>query len=89
MGEMVAYGMAGTATWAVLAVLLWGATSRRFRQIAGRVAFEPERGVRPAPRAKPRPKVVEVEEAPEVLPADPEPLSGDTDEDRITGPQLP
>jgi ABC-type transport system involved in multi-copper enzyme maturation permease subunit len=49
--EMVGFSVMGTATWAVLAAALWVATSRRFRQVTGRMAFEPERRVRSQPAA--------------------------------------
>jgi hypothetical protein len=49
--EMAGFGVMGAATWAVMAGALWVLTSRRFRRVAGRVALEPERVVRPRPRA--------------------------------------
>jgi ABC-type transport system involved in multi-copper enzyme maturation permease subunit len=45
--EMVGFGVMGAATWAVMAGALWVLTSRRFRQVAGRVAIAPERVMRP------------------------------------------
>jgi ABC-type transport system involved in multi-copper enzyme maturation permease subunit len=53
--EYVGFGVMGTATWALLAGALWVLTSRRFRLAAGRVAFAPERVVRPRPRPAPAP----------------------------------
>jgi hypothetical protein len=39
--EQIGFSVMGTATWAVLAAVLWVATSVRFRQVAGRVAVKP------------------------------------------------
>jgi ABC-type transport system involved in multi-copper enzyme maturation permease subunit len=94
--EMIGFGVMGTATWAVLAAVLWVLTSRRFREVAGRMALVPERRVRtrsrrplPAARpARPRPAPAETEAIVEVRPTDPEPSEG-TDEDNIKGTQLP
>jgi ABC-type transport system involved in multi-copper enzyme maturation permease subunit len=86
--ETVGFAVMGVATWAVLAALLWVLTSRRFRAVTGREAFEPERRVRPKSRPAPpaRPKVAEA--VAEALPAEVEPID-EPDEDRIKGPQLP
>jgi ABC-type transport system involved in multi-copper enzyme maturation permease subunit len=45
--EYAGFGVMGTATWALAAGALWVLASRRFRQAAGRVAFQPERVVGP------------------------------------------
>jgi ABC-type transport system involved in multi-copper enzyme maturation permease subunit len=89
LGELIGYGALGTITWGVLAMVMWGVTSQRFRQVAGRVAFEPERDAKPKSRARPRPRARDAEDIAEVLPIDPEPPASNEDEDRITGPQLP
>ncbi len=84
---MVGFGVLGTATWAVLAAALWVVTSRRFREIAGRVAFEPERRVRPRRPARPEPTAGS-EAVLDVLPLDDKSPGGDG-EDKNRGSQLP
>jgi hypothetical protein len=93
--ELAGYGLMGTATWAVLAVVFWVVTSRRFRQVAGRVTFEPERQVRLKPRltvpvSRPaRPAAADDSEAViEVLPVDDKSPAG-RGEENIKGSQRP
>jgi ABC-type transport system involved in multi-copper enzyme maturation permease subunit len=92
--EMAGFGVMGTATWALLAAGLWVTTSRRFRQVAGRADFRPERRVKPKSRptipatrpSRPPPRTGEA--IFEVLPLD-EKSGGGEGEEKIKGSQLP
>jgi ABC-type transport system involved in multi-copper enzyme maturation permease subunit len=93
--ELVGFGVMGTATWAVLAGALWVITSHRFRQVAGRVAFEPERRLQPkrppavlVSHSARQPPAAESEVILEVLPIDDKCL-GAGDEDKVKGSQFP
>jgi ABC-type transport system involved in multi-copper enzyme maturation permease subunit len=58
--ELAFFGALGTATWAVLAAVLWVMASRRFRRLTGRMAMVPERSV---PQRHARPSLAGVETA--------------------------
>jgi hypothetical protein len=49
--ELALFGSLATATWGVLAAVLWVAASRRFRQLAGRTAVTAPERAAPAPAA--------------------------------------
>jgi hypothetical protein len=73
---MVGFGVLGTVCWAVLAGVMWTATSTRFRQLTGRTPlprpYHPQAAARLNARVRAGPRAVGPGDAARVRPAGPD-----------------